>query len=178
MESKKKPLWLTFLDSKGDHFVVMLKVGDDLRQDALIMQLLRVMNDLWRKEHLDMKMNLYDCISTGDERGLLQVVLNSTTVGSILLQMTDEELSLKRSKNKPVKRGSWQRKFRSAMKAYNDYDVIRHWMEETIETNAPSDATDEYYQSEMAMYVHHPCRPSFRCVPLFLTPLSPPLTPS
>ena len=82
MESKKKPLWLTLKDANtGADIVLMLKVGDDLRQDALIMQLLRVMNDLWKKEGLDMQMQLYDCISTGHERGLLQVVLNSNTLG-------------------------------------------------------------------------------------------------
>ena len=51
------------------------QVGDDLRQDALILQLLRVMDDLWRREGLEMQMMLYDCISTGYERGLLQVSL-------------------------------------------------------------------------------------------------------
>ncbi len=82
MESKKKPLWLTLKDANGGKdIVLMLKVGDDLRQDALIMQLLRVMNDLWRREGLDMQMRLYDCISTGFERGLLQVVLNANTLG-------------------------------------------------------------------------------------------------
>ena len=86
MESKKKPLWLVMHDCEVEkpNVVLMLKVGDDLRQDILIMQLLRVMDDLWKKEGLDMNMMLYDCISTGFERGLLQVVLNATTVGRIL----------------------------------------------------------------------------------------------
>ena len=56
-------------------------MGDDLRQDALVMQLLRVMSDLWMKEGLDMEMQLYDCISTGRERGLINVVKNSNTLG-------------------------------------------------------------------------------------------------
>jgi phosphatidylinositol-4-phosphate 3-kinase len=54
------------------------------------MQLLRVMSQLWKKEGLDMQMMLYDCISTGFERGLLQVVLNATTLGHILLDATDK----------------------------------------------------------------------------------------
>ena len=45
------------------------------------MQLLRVMSDLWKKEDLDMQMQLYDCISTGNERGLLQIVDNANTIG-------------------------------------------------------------------------------------------------
>ena len=82
MESKKKPLWLTLKDADtGADIALMLKVGDDLRQDALIMQLLRVMSDLWKKEGLDMQMMLYDCISTGNERGLLQIVGNANTLG-------------------------------------------------------------------------------------------------
>jgi phosphatidylinositol kinase/protein kinase (PI-3 family) len=82
MESKKKPLWLNLIDADtGGEIKLMLKVGDDLRQDALIMQLLRVMSDLWKKEGLDMQMQLYDCISTGDERGLLQIVDNANTLG-------------------------------------------------------------------------------------------------
>lgn len=150
MESKKKPLWLTFVNSEGKHYVIMLKVGDDLRQDALIMQLLRVMNDLWRREHLDMKMNLYDCIATGDERGLLQVVLDSTTLGSILLQMTDEEITGSRGlARQSVKRGSFYRKIRSAMKALGDYAVIKSWMAEKVEDEAPPEATDEYMQLQM-----------------------------
>lgn len=85
MESKKKPLWLTLKDADtGADIALMLKVGDDLRQDALIMQLLRVMSDLWKKEGLDMQMMLYDCISTGNERGLLQIVGNANTLGKCI----------------------------------------------------------------------------------------------
>ena len=90
-----------------------VQVGDDLRQDALIMQLLRVMDELWTREGLDMQvgppdlmilhytvlyytqyihcnteayyfvfhqMKLYGCISTGYERGLLQVRVTYTII--------------------------------------------------------------------------------------------------
>lgn len=63
----------------------MLKVGDDLRQDALILQLLNVMNDLWRREGLDMQMMLYGCISTGFERGLLQVIIMCIIIMFIII---------------------------------------------------------------------------------------------
>lgn len=126
MESKKKPLWLTLKDaSGGKDIVLMLKVGDDLRQDALIMQLLRVMNELWRKEGLDMEMQLYDCISTGFERGLLQVVLNSNTMGNILAEATDK---VNRGKS-----GSLSRKMTAAMKALSDFTVFNEWIKEQVE---------------------------------------------
>ncbi len=121
MESKKKPLWLNFInaDPNGSNIVLMLKIGDDLRQDALILQLLKIMNDIWKKEGLEMQMMLYDCISTGFERGLLQVVLNSTTLGKILLDATDE------SKDTLSK---LSRKIGAAMKALSDFDVLREWI--------------------------------------------------
>lgn len=36
-------------------------------------------------------MKLYDCISTGFERGLLQVVQNASTVGNILAKAADRK---------------------------------------------------------------------------------------
>ena len=122
MESAKKPLWLSFMSAKkGEkNIIIMLKVGDDLRQDALILQLLNIMNDIWRKEGLDMQMMLYDCISTGDERGLLQVVQNATTLASILLDASDEKIS--------AKAGTLRRKLHAAGKALGDFNVIRDWI--------------------------------------------------
>ena len=131
MESKKKPLWLTLKEASGADIVLMLKVGDDLRQDALIMQLLRVMDDLWRREGLDMQMMLYDCISTGFERGLLQVVLNATTLGNILQEATDKNGAGK------SKSGSLSRKLRAAMKALSDFSVIGRWIQEQVATDLP-----------------------------------------
>jgi hypothetical protein len=86
MESKKKPLWLTLHNANrgAENIVLMLKVGDDLRQDILILQLLRVMDAIWRREGLEMQMMLYNCISTGFERGLLQV---SYSVGPLIYRV-------------------------------------------------------------------------------------------
>jgi phosphatidylinositol-4,5-bisphosphate 3-kinase len=146
MESKKKPLWLTMHNKEGEDVVLMLKVGDDLRQDALVMQLLRVMNLMWEKEGLDMNMQLYDCISTGDERGLLQVVMNATTVGSILLDATDKK---KKAAGQQVKSGSLFRKLSSAMKALSDFSVIRTWIhEQAVAAAGGEEATDEAITKE------------------------------
>lgn len=140
MESKKKPLWLTLKDARGGKdFVLMLKVGDDLRQDALIMQLLRVMNDLWKREELDMQMMLYDCISTGYERGLLQVVPNANTLANILIDATDK-------KSKTVKAGTLTRKIGAAMKALSDFSVMGDWLKEQVgkDIDDPLERQEEY----------------------------------
>jgi CRP-like cAMP-binding protein len=147
MESKKKPLWLTMQNSASEDIVLMLKVGDDLRQDALVMQLLRVMNLLWANEGFDMQMMLYDCVSTGDERGLLQVVTNAATIGNILLHATDKK---QKDAGKTIKSGTFMRKVRSAVKALMDYKVIKDWVMEQVNEEFPPESTEEsFYDGEV-----------------------------
>jgi len=88
MNSKKKPLWLTFDSVDCDQGgglpkVVIFKNGDDLRQDQMTLQLLRVMSQMWISEGEDMKMSPYLCITTGDEVGMIEIVTNSVTIANI-----------------------------------------------------------------------------------------------
>jgi phosphatidylinositol-4,5-bisphosphate 3-kinase len=85
MDSKKLPLWLVFknADPKGSDPYVIFKSGDDLRQDMLTLQLIRIMDKLWKQNGMDLKLNPYGCISTGNEVGMIEVVLNSMTTASI-----------------------------------------------------------------------------------------------
>ncbi|KAF1777511.1 GAF domain-like [Phytophthora cactorum] len=86
MESKKRPLFLQFESAKAQHGrpYVIFKAGDDLRQDQLVLQILRVMDDLWREAGLDLCLLPYACISTGDEIGMIEVVGDSETLASII----------------------------------------------------------------------------------------------
>ncbi|RLN51295.1 hypothetical protein BBJ29_003054 [Phytophthora kernoviae] len=86
MESKKRPLFLQFESAKAQHGrpYVIFKAGDDLRQDQLVLQILRVMDDLWREAELDLCLLPYACISTGDEIGMIEVVGDSETLASII----------------------------------------------------------------------------------------------
>lgn len=63
MSSKKRPLWLTFRRYKPrpgeEHLTVLFKAGDDLRQDQLTLQFLRLMDGFWRNAGMDMCMNAY-----------------------------------------------------------------------------------------------------------------------
>ena len=85
MKSKKKPLWLTFLNSDplGEDIVVMLKCGDDLRMDMVTMQLFKAMQTLWFENHLGVKMSLYKVLCTGNQQGMLEMVTNAETLASI-----------------------------------------------------------------------------------------------
>eukprot|EP01097_Dermamoeba_algensis_P007922 TRINITY_DN5110_c0_g2_i1.p1 TRINITY_DN5110_c0_g2~~TRINITY_DN5110_c0_g2_i1.p1 ORF type:complete len:640 (+),score=73.64 TRINITY_DN5110_c0_g2_i1:1342-3261(+) len=84
MDSKKLPLWLVFTTEQvGKTITVIFKAGDDLRQDTLTLQMLRIMDKLWKKAGFDFLMQIYGCVSTGDEIGMIQVVLNSATTANI-----------------------------------------------------------------------------------------------
>lgn len=85
MDSKKLPLWVVFnnADTNGSPIYIIFKSGDDLRQDMLTLQMIRIMDKLWKKEGLDLQMSPYGCISTGDEVGMIEVVLDADTTASI-----------------------------------------------------------------------------------------------
>jgi hypothetical protein len=86
MDSKKLPLWLVFQNpdpqSERDVYIIF-KSGDDLRQDMLTLQMIRLMDKLWLAENLDLRMSPYGCVATGDEVGMIEVVLNAETTANI-----------------------------------------------------------------------------------------------
>ncbi|XP_055904205.1 phosphatidylinositol 4,5-bisphosphate 3-kinase catalytic subunit beta isoform [Eupeodes corollae] len=85
MDSKMRPLWVVFenADMLCDDIYIIFKNGDDLRQDMLTLQMLRVMDQLWKNEGLDFRMNIYNCISMERRLGMIEVVLNAETIANI-----------------------------------------------------------------------------------------------
>eukprot|EP00298_Acanthocystis_sp_HF-20_P016999 c21646_g3_i3.p1 GENE.c21646_g3_i3~~c21646_g3_i3.p1 ORF type:complete len:760 (-),score=319.23 c21646_g3_i3:167-2356(-) len=85
MDSKKVPLWLTFTnaDAKGPPLIAMLKYGDDLRQDIVTLQMIRIMDKLWEAEGLQLRLNTYTVVATGDNMGMLEIVPNAVTYAKI-----------------------------------------------------------------------------------------------
>ncbi|CAK4610508.1 unnamed protein product [Aphanomyces euteiches] len=85
MGSAKLPLWLVFENAEvgGDPVTIIFKSGDDVRQDSVTLQLIRVMDELWRAEGMDLAMEPYKCVATGPMTGILQVVMNSVTTADI-----------------------------------------------------------------------------------------------
>lgn len=81
MSSAKLPLWLVFenADPDGDKILVMFKAGDDLRQDTVTLQLIKVMDAIWRAEGLDLRLSPYRCLSTWHDGGMLEIVRNSVS---------------------------------------------------------------------------------------------------
>uniref|UniRef100_A0A4W3HM29 phosphatidylinositol-4,5-bisphosphate 3-kinase n=1 Tax=Callorhinchus milii TaxID=7868 RepID=A0A4W3HM29_CALMI len=91
MDSKMKPLWIVYKNEKydGDPMGVMFKNGDDLRQDMLTIQMIQLMDVLWKRQGLDYRMIPYACLSTGDKTGLIEVVSRSETIANIQLNKSN-----------------------------------------------------------------------------------------
>ena len=90
--SATRPLLLPFrwrsikIDKDKDQdstLMMMFKTGDDMRQDALILQLFSIMDTDLRAVGLDMNFTIYNLISFTVDDGLLQFVPNSATVTKI-----------------------------------------------------------------------------------------------
>jgi phosphatidylinositol-4,5-bisphosphate 3-kinase len=82
MNSKKKPFWLTFRNASmfaTEPVRTMFKVGDDLRQDQLTLQVMKVMESLWRVDGADFHMRCYGVLPTGLGQGFIEVVPNAVT---------------------------------------------------------------------------------------------------
>ena len=68
------------------------QVGDDLRQDQLTLQIMRVMQRLWMKAAIvpapreDCCMSLYRVVTTGDGEGMIEVVPEAETIAKIVEQ--------------------------------------------------------------------------------------------
>jgi len=91
MDSAKKPLWLVWKNPdpladklKGrEKNAIIFKNGDDLRQDMLTLQVIRIMDVIWTREGLDLRMTPYLCLATGSQVGMIEVVQNAKTVYQI-----------------------------------------------------------------------------------------------
>ncbi|RHY32425.1 hypothetical protein DYB32_002587 [Aphanomyces invadans] len=63
---------------------VMIKNGDDLRQDQLIMQLIILMDRLLKKVNLDMKLTPYRVLATSTTAGLMEFVVDSMAFKDVI----------------------------------------------------------------------------------------------
>ncbi|WAR15387.1 PK3CA-like protein [Mya arenaria] len=87
--SKKKPLWMVWEnnDPLADlwikQYTILFKNGDDLRQDMLTLQLISVMDSIWKTAGLDLRMTPYLCLASGQDVGLIEGVRNSATIMKI-----------------------------------------------------------------------------------------------
>ena len=80
---------------------VMVKMGDDLRQDQLIVQLISLMDKLLKKEGLDLKLTPYKVLATSKSEGLLEIVPNSKNIADVLSNFGNDLKKFLRHHNPP-----------------------------------------------------------------------------
>lgn len=64
--------------NKYGKYPLMFKIGDDLRQDQLVIQIINLMDQLLKNENLDLKLTPYKILATSPIAGLIQFVPNET----------------------------------------------------------------------------------------------------
>lgn len=64
--------------NKYGKYPLMFKIGDDLRQDQLVIQIINLMDRLLKNENLDLRLTPYKILATSPIAGLIQFVPNET----------------------------------------------------------------------------------------------------
>jgi phosphatidylinositol kinase/protein kinase (PI-3 family) len=142
----------------------MFKAGDDLRQDQLTLQILRLMDSMWKEAGMDLGMNAYRCVSTGDEVGMLQVVENAETIASIV-SLSQRSSSTGRTKGRASTAMQTKHKVKSAIAALSDDTVILKWLTtQTAEAQAKA-ATEAIQASSRASVANQKNRRSAVALP-------------
>ena len=61
-------------EKQSEIIKILFKYGDDLRQDNLVLQFFRIMDEMWMEKNLNMEMVLYKVLETGFEMGFIEFV--------------------------------------------------------------------------------------------------------
>lgn len=92
LNSKTRPLWLTFenFDTKDtkierdkEKVYAILKIGDDIRVDGLALQMMQILDGLWKNEDLDLHLQPYVTLPLKQKVGLIQVANKAESTSSI-----------------------------------------------------------------------------------------------
>lgn len=87
-KSALMPSRLSFLTWDDQEYVAILKHGDDLRQDQLILQTITLIDKLLRRQNLDLKLTPYRVLATSSKHGFVQYI-DSMPVAEVLKSYSD-----------------------------------------------------------------------------------------
>jgi phosphatidylinositol-4,5-bisphosphate 3-kinase len=68
------PIALNLYSNEGGTFRVMFKIGDDLRQDSMILQVFKIMDKIWLENDLDLKLSIYNVCPLELKCGFMEFV--------------------------------------------------------------------------------------------------------
>ncbi|XP_055931311.1 phosphatidylinositol 3-kinase catalytic subunit type 3-like [Argiope bruennichi] len=87
-KSALMPTRLTFLTVDDKEYVTIFKLGDDLRQDQLILQTIFLMDKLLLHENLDLKLTPYRVLACSSKHGFVQYI-ESSAINTIIDEYKD-----------------------------------------------------------------------------------------
>ena len=73
--SKMLPTKIVYKSREQDESVVIFKIGDDLRQDVLTLQIFNIMDKLWLENNLDLKLLPYKVCPTELKAGFIECLV-------------------------------------------------------------------------------------------------------
>ncbi|GAM19998.1 hypothetical protein SAMD00019534_031730 [Acytostelium subglobosum LB1] len=79
LDSSIATLLLVFqnVDPMGDPIRVVYRHGDDLRQDMFTLNMMSLMDDIWKSNGLDLHMSIYNVTATGERSGFIEVMVDT-----------------------------------------------------------------------------------------------------
>lgn len=84
--SNTLPLKINFLGPDNLIIPAIFKLGDDLQQDMLTLQIVRIIDKMWMKEGLNLKIVTYACIPTGAKKGMIEMITDAETLRKIQVE--------------------------------------------------------------------------------------------
>ncbi|CAG9090354.1 unnamed protein product [Plutella xylostella] len=81
--SNTLPLKINFIGRDNAVIPAMFKIGDDLRQDSLVLQIIRVMDALWLRSGLDLRLVCFQAVPTAARQGMIEIVSEAETLRAI-----------------------------------------------------------------------------------------------
>ncbi|GME85329.1 unnamed protein product [Ambrosiozyma monospora] len=91
-KSSLNPLKISFKTKDGGKYPLMFKIGDDLRQDQFVVQIISVMDKILQNENLDLRLKPYKIMATAPVEGFIEFVPNSS-LSSILANYNNSILA-------------------------------------------------------------------------------------
>ncbi|KAF1961720.1 phosphatidylinositol 3-kinase-like protein [Byssothecium circinans] len=83
LKSSLLPMVLNFRTASNTKYPIIFKTGDDLRQDQLVIQIITLMDQLLKRENLDLKLTPYRILATSASAGAFQFIPSMSLAAAV-----------------------------------------------------------------------------------------------